>query len=217
VAFETFLLRELLSVLLNQDEKPDRLRQPLIAVSGTPQAAGYNKAFCMEWILYLLLIALLFLGMVVTLMTLPGIWLMLAGTFAYAWMTHFTLIAKYTLLVLLALALLGEVLETLSAGAGARRAGGSRRGAWGALIGGILGGILLSIPLPFIGTLIGVCVGTCAGAIVGELSGGAPTLKSAAVGLGAAKGRFFGTLLKVGIAGVMFLIILWQGFPRHGG
>ena len=167
----------------------------------------------MHWVLYLLLFVLLICGLLLTLMTLPGLWLMLAGTFFYAWWTHFHLIGRYTLLVLLALALLGEVLETRSAGAGARRAGATRRGLWGALIGGILGGLLLTIPFPLIGTLIGVCIGTFAGAVIGELSGGAEGWRSAAVGLSAAKGRFVGTFLKLGIGAVMVVISLWEGFP----
>ena len=169
----------------------------------------------MHWVLYLLLFALLSCGLLLTLMTLPGLWLMLAATFFYGWWTHFALIGRYTLLVLLALTLLGEVLETRSAGVGAKRAGATRRGIWGALIGGILGGILLTIPFPLVGTLIGVCIGTFAGAVIGELSGGARTWQSTAIGLSAAKGRFVGTFMKLGIGAVMIVITLWQGFPSR--
>jgi len=85
---------------------------------------------------------------------------------------------------------------------------------WGALLGGILGGIFLSfIPIPIISTLVGVLLGTFAGAMIGELSGGREVGRSAVVGFGAAKGRLFGTLAKLGLGGIMLAVTLWMAFP----
>jgi uncharacterized protein YqgC (DUF456 family) len=66
-----------------------------------------------------------------------------------------------------------------------------------------------------ISTLVGVCLGTFLGAMIGELSGGREAAHAATVGVGAAKGRLMGTLAKVAIGGIMFLIALWVGFPHH--
>jgi len=169
----------------------------------------------MDWIYYLCLIALGLLGLCITIMTLPGLWLMLAAAAGYAMLTHWQFIGPRTLLVLFVLALVAEVLETLSAGRAARRAGGSRRGMWGALIGAIAGGLFLTIPLLFVGTLIGVCIGTFIGAMIGELTGGRDVGESAWIGASAAHGRLIGTLIKLAIGCAMFAILLWTACPRH--
>src|SRR5258708_12733566 len=71
----------------------------------------------------------------------------------------------------LALALLGEAADLLSGRWGARRFGGSKAAAWGALLGGLLGmpaGQAI-VPVPLIGAIVGSFVGTFAGAICGEM------------------------------------------------
>ena len=168
------------------------------------------------WAYYLVLIAVLLAGLGITVMTLPGLWLMLAATAVYAWATKWQYVGLWTLGVLLAMAAIAEYLETTSAGAAARRAGAGRRGAWGALIGGIIGGIFLTIPLFLIGTLIGVCLGSFLGAMIAELSGGQEVGRSALIGVSAARGRFTGTLLKLGFGCVMFVIIFVKGLPIGG-
>jgi uncharacterized protein YqgC (DUF456 family) len=165
-------------------------------------------------LLYILLFLVLLVGLAITVMTLPGLWIMLLATGLYAWATHFAFIGKWTLLILLAMAVLGEVIELGFQGSGAKRAGAGRRGVWGALIGGVLGGIFLSfIPIPVISTLVGVLLGTFTGAMIGELSGGRDVGPSAYVGFGAARGRFFGTLAKLGLGGIMLATTLWMALP----
>lgn len=165
-------------------------------------------------LLYLCLLAILLLGLMMTVMTLPGLWLMVAAAAGYAWLTHWAYLTWRTLAVLLALALVAEVVETASAGAGAKRAGAGRRGLWGAIIGGILGGIFLTfVPIPVVSTFLGVCLGTFLGAMIGELSGGRELGRSAVIGVGAAAGRVKGTLLKLGFGLAIIGIVLWNGLP----
>jgi len=166
----------------------------------------------LPFLLYLCLLIFLLCGVVLVIMTLPGLWLMLAAAAMYGWLTHWTYLGAKTLVVLLVLALAGEAIETFSAGAGAKRAGGTRRGFWGALIGGILGGIFLTF-VPIIGTLIGVCIGTFLGATAAEILGGQEALQSARIGFGAAKGRLLGTLAKLTLGCVMVVIALGAGLP----
>jgi uncharacterized protein len=171
----------------------------------------------MHWLLYCCLFALLLTGLALAIMTLPGLWLMLAVSALYAWGTGWQYLGWKTLGVLLALAALAEVIEITSAGAGARRAGGGRRGMWGAIIGGIIGGVVLTIPLWFVGTLIGVCIGTFAGAMIGEFSRGHTLGRSVLIGASAAGGRLKGTLIKVGFGCLMLVIAMWTAFPVGGG
>ena len=168
------------------------------------------------WIDYLSLIVVLLVGLGITIMTLPGLWLMLAATALYAWMTGGRFIGWWTLGILLAIAAIAEYIETTSGSAAARRAGAGRRGAWGALIGGIIGGIFLTIPLFLVGTLIGVCIGSFLGAMIAELTAGKEVGRSALIGVHAARGRFTGTLLKLGFGCVMFVIVFVKGLPIGG-
>lgn len=170
----------------------------------------------MFWVYYLLLFLLLLSGLVLTVMTLPGLWLMLAAAAGYAVATKGQYISWGTLIVLLAIAGIAEIIEFTSSGSGAKKAGGGRAGLVGALIGAVVGGIFLSIALSFIpvlGTLVGVCVGTFLGAMAGELIVGRELGHSASVGFGAAKGRLFGTLIKLGFGLLMLVIILAVGAP----
>jgi len=172
----------------------------------------------MAVVYYILMFVFLLAGLLITVMTLPGLWLMLAAAGGYALLTHGDFISWKTLAVLLVLAVLGEVVELAFSAKGAKHSGGTKRGAWGALIGGVLGGLFLTalVPIPIVGTLAGVCIGTFLGAMMGELSGGREALDSVFVGVGATKGRLMGTLAKVGLGGIMFTLILIVGFPRHG-
>jgi uncharacterized protein YqgC (DUF456 family) len=173
--------------------------------------------FLYHILLYVVLAALLLTGLALTIMTLPGLWLMVASAAGYALLTHFQFIGWKTLAVLLVWAGIAEVVELTSSGTGAKKAGGGKRGLWGALIGGIIGGIWLSfIPIPVISTLAGVCLGTFLGAMIGELSAGRRVHHSAWIGLGAAKGRLVGTFVKLGFGVVMLLITLVIGFPLGG-
>jgi hypothetical protein len=171
----------------------------------------------MVWLYYLILFLFLLAGLAITVMTLPGLWLMLASAAVYAWITHGAFIGWWTLLILLILATTAELIEFLSSGAGAKRAGGGKAGLIGAIVGGILGGIFLSIiPIPILSTLVGVCLGTFFGAMVGEFAMGREITHSAVIGFGAAKGRLFGTMIKMGFGCVMLLITMGAGFPIHG-
>jgi uncharacterized protein YqgC (DUF456 family) len=164
-------------------------------------------------ILYLLLIVFLIAGMAIVIVSLPGLWLMTLGAAIYAVLTHFAFIGPRTIIVLLAFSLLGEIVDLVAAGVGAKRAGGGRRGLIGAIIGGLVGAIFFSLPVPVIGTLAGVCIGTFFGALIGELTAGKEVAQSLRIGAAATVGRLGGTLTKLCLGGVMLIVTLWVGWP----
>jgi uncharacterized protein len=167
----------------------------------------------MIWLYYILLLLISLTGIALVTVTLPGLWLMTGAAAIFALATHERGVGVKTLLVLFLLSLIGEVLEFTAGGAAARKAGGGRRAAVGSLIGGIVGGIVGSIVLPLILTIIGVCVGSLVGAAGFELLGGGEAIHSLRVGWGAAKGRFFGVVIKLVIGAAMLLLILIAAFP----
>src|SRR5579872_151147 len=148
----------------------------------------------MIWLYYILLILVSICGIALVTVTLPGLWLMTGAAAIFAIITHERGVGAKTLLALFILSLIAEILEFTAGGAAARKAGGGRRAAVGALIGGIVGGIVGSIVLPLVLTIVGVCVGSLVGAAGFELLGGGEAVHSLRVGWGAAKGRFYGVV-----------------------
>jgi uncharacterized protein YqgC (DUF456 family) len=161
------------------------------------------------------LIGLVCVGSVVV--GLPGAWIMLAiavvieladgaylddrGPDTFGW---------WPIALCAILAAVGELFEFIAGALGAKTAGSSRRGMIGALVGGIAGAILgVALPPPVIGSLIGAVAGTFAGAIVGELANGRESTVRAAMrpATGATIGRIVGTLSKVPLAAVIWLVL----------
>ena len=111
----------------------------------------------MDWVYYAVLIILLLAGLFINLLGLPGFWVMVASALGYAWLTHWRHVGWPALVRMLVLApdrRRPGILRRLSAGA--KKAGGSKRGMVGGLVGGLLGAIFLSVvPIPGVAQLVG--------------------------------------------------------------
>ena len=144
---------------------------------------------------------------------LPGTWLMLATTALLAWWQG-DMFSLWTLGIVLVLAIIGEVLEFFAGVVGTKRAGGSRWGAAGAIVGCIIGGIVATflIPIPVLGTLIGACGGAALGAWLMELASGKEMRLAVRSGIGGVIGRLLGTLAKLGIGSLIWLILAVAAF-----
>ena len=139
----------------------------------------------------------LFVGLVLIPFGLPGLWVMVGAALLYSWAAPERL-GIITLLGLTALAVVAEVLEFLTAGRYARKYGGSKRAAWGAIAGGIAGAII-GVPVPIIGSVIGAFAGSFAGALAAEMTLGGRVGDATRVAKGALIGRAVATALKVAI------------------
>ena len=167
----------------------------------------------MDVLYYVLLIALLALGWFVNILGLPGLWLMIIAFLGYAFATGWNVYAGWpSTVVLVLLAGLAEVFEFLAGAAGYSAAGGRKRAVAGAIIGGFIGGIMGTPLLPLIGTIVGACAGAFLGAAVMELSDEGLS-QSRRIGMGAAKGRFWGTMGKLVIGLIIFLIAAATALP----
>jgi uncharacterized protein YqgC (DUF456 family) len=151
-------------------------------------------------------------GLMINVLGLPGLWLMLASAAAYAWATGWAFFKWKGLIVLLVLAILAEIFEFVAGAAGSKAAGGSKRGMAGAIIGGLIGGII-GTPIPIIGTIVGLCLGTFIGAFVVEVAVGRHPYHSTQIGIGAARGRLYGVIIKLAFGFLMLLITLWIALP----
>ncbi len=146
-------------------------------------------------------------GLALVALGLPGLWVMVAAVVAYGWLTDFQRIGVVTIVVVTALAVIGEIIEAWLGFGLARRYGGSKRAGWGALLGGLVGAIV-GVPVPVIGSVIGAFVGSFAGAVVFEYSkSDAGTAVKA--GWGALVGRAAATAAKAAVGVVIAVVALF--------
>jgi hypothetical protein len=156
----------------------------------------------------LLLIAAGLIGLVLIPLGLPGLWVIVLGILGYGWLTDFrTLSAGFLVLVIL-LALLGEVVEAWVGFRFARRYGGSSRAGWGALVGGLIGAIV-GVPVPIIGSVVGGFVGAFLGAAVFEYTRARRTEGAVKAGWGAMLGRAAAAAVKMAIGIVLVVASLF--------
>ena len=148
---------------------------------------------------------------------LPGTWIMLAIAAGMELLCRGSLdlgplFGGWALAAGVALAAIGEAIELGAGIAGAKGAGGTKRGSVGAFIGGLVGAVLgtFLIPVPAFGTLIGALLGTFGGAWLGETTGPNARDGKAAVApaLGATIARLAATVAKVMVALLVWIELL---------
>ncbi len=161
-----------------------------------------------EIVAVILLILCCVVGVLITALRLPGTWLIVAGAAVFGWWGDWTRVTVTLLVVLIGIGLAGEAIELLASIFTARRAGASRRAAWGGLIGGIVGMFLLSLPVPVVGTIVGALLGCFAGAMLAELSVRKELGQGAKVGVFSAAGFALGAVAKLAVAMVMAGVLL---------
>ncbi len=156
------------------------------------------------WISFALIILV---GLALDLLGLFGNWLILAAV-AVAWLvTGFEHFGPLALVLMLGLAIVGELLETGAAGFGASRFGGSKGSIVAAVIGCLLGAAAGTALLPVIGTLAGACAGAFIAAALHEYLNVERTVsQSMWTGAGAAFGKVVGLFAKTLVGFVMLLV-----------
>ena len=167
----------------------------------------------MEFLYAVLLIVVLLSGCVLTLLAMPGNWLIVTAVAVYAWLVPGEgrlAIGWEVVGVLVLLAIVGEVLEFLASALGAAKAGGSKRGAVLAMVGSMVGalvGLFVGIPIPVVGPIIAAVLfaglGAFGGALLGEIWKGRKLDKSWQVGKAAFCGRVLGSVAKTAVGAMM--------------
>lgn len=142
---------------------------------------------------------------------LPGLWVMLLAILGFGWLTEFRSIGAWTIVLVLGLALAGEVIESWLGFRFARRYGGSRRAGWGALVGGLIGAVV-GVPVPVIGSVIGGFVGAFIGAALFEYTRARRAGPAAQAGWGALLGRAVAAAVKMALGIVIAVVALFAAF-----
>ncbi len=147
------------------------------------------------------------IGLLLDVVGLFGNWVIL-GAAGMAWaVTHFHHFSGWGLTFMTLVAVLGEILEFLVAGVGARKFGGSK-GAMVAALAGCFAGAIAGTPwFPILGTLLGACAGAFLAAAFYEYVKHEKAAGEALwTGLGAALGKVGGLLAKL-VCGLVMLAI----------
>jgi len=143
----------------------------------------------------------------------PGNWLMVIVTAAFAWLLReHGFISVYTLIAITLLAIIGELLELLGGMGAAKKAGAGFWGSLGAIIGAISGAVLgtFLIPVPIIGTLAGSAIGAAAGSAI--LSGAKGQNRRTSLAMHTGIGQFIGSSLKLLVGVLMWFVIAVAAF-----
>ena len=144
-------------------------------------------------------------GLILIPLGLPGLWIMMGGILAYGWLTDFRSVGVATIVIALAIAFFGEILDNWLGFRFAKRYGGSTRSGWGALLGGLVGAGI-GVPIAFVGSVIGAFIGAFAGAAVFEYTYSRHPGVAARAGWGALLGRAAGSAAKI-VLGLVLVVI----------
>ena len=156
----------------------------------------------------ILLIALLVAGLLLVPFGLPGLWLMVLGVVAYAWLTDFASISVGIIATAVGLGVVAEIAEAWVGFRFAKRYGGSSRAGWGALVGGLVGAVI-GVPIPIIGSVIGGFGGAFVGAALVEYGQQRRAGAALGAGWGALLGRAAAVAVKMGMGVVIAVVSLF--------
>lgn len=140
-------------------------------------------------------------GIVLTVVSFPGIWLIYISTLMVAILDNFQVITPTILIVLFVIAVLSTLVDNIVIALGAKKLGGTGWGMAGGIIGGIVGLI--------VGNLVGMFVGPLIGATLFELVFAHKDInQSFKAGIGSFIGIFVSIVLKIGInVGIIVYVI----------
>lgn len=148
-------------------------------------------------------------GLVSLIFGLPGNFVILGASMLFGWYGGFQEITVKIIIVLIVLALAGELIEFLLGILGSKKYESSNKAVVGSIIFGIIGAVM-GAPFFFgIGAVVGAFAGAFAGAIIVELSQGKKMDEALKSGWGAFIGRVAGTISKgaVGIAMIAVTVV----------
>lgn len=161
-----------------------------------------------------------YVGLVVGLLLIPlglgGTFVILGNVVLLALATGFERVGWWVLLVLLGIAILGEVLESLIGVFTVRRFGASRWAMLGTFLGGLVGAAAGTPVMPVVGSLAGAFVGAFAGAFIAEVLYRQHLDSSLRAGWGAFVGRVLAAVVKFEL-GIVMIVITLVRIGRGGG
>ena len=166
-----------------------------------------------QWSWFVLWSLLLVIASLFVYLGLGGSFIVLGLAVVHALISGFDPITWQLLLVLLGLALFGELLEFLIGTFYVAQKGATKWGVFAAFAGGLIGAVLGNGVIPVIGAVLGSFVGAFTGAVLGEYYQNEKLEPSLRVGAHAFLGRILAMVIKHVFALVMVFLILRATLP----
>ena len=110
-------------------------------------------------LIYVFLCILAIGGIILTLLSFPGVWLIYIAIVILAFLGDFLIITPVILIILFFLSLLSTFIDNITVALGAKTMGGSKYGMAGAVIGLMLGSVMGGIAGMLIGSFLGASLG----------------------------------------------------------
>ncbi len=166
-----------------------------------------------QWSWFVLWSLLLIVASLFVYLGLGGSFIVLGLALVHALITGFDPISWQLLVVLLALALFGELLEFVIGTFYVAQKGATKWGVFAAFVGGLLGALVGNSVVPVVGAVLGSFAGAFGGAVFGEYHQNQNLEPSLRVGTHAFIGRIVAMVIKHIIALVMVFLILRATLP----
>lgn len=159
------------------------------------------------------LYALLFLCNLLVFVGLPGGWIAFALIVVYGIATRFTQVGWGMLVIMAAIAVAGEIAESLLGLVYVSRKGATRWGVLGAFIGGIAGAFLGTAILPLVGSIVFGFAGAFGGAVLFEYISYRSLDRAMRTGFFAFMGKLLAMLVKFALGLVILGLFIWRSWP----
>ena len=154
-----------------------------------------------EIIIYIICGLLALAGLVITIFSLPGVWLIFLATVIAAINNGFEDITVISLIIIFLISVISGLTDNVVIALGAKKLGGTTWGMVGAILGGIVGLI--------VGNIVGMFLGPVIGATLFELIFAKKDIKqSIKAGIGSFIGVLLSIVLKLGInVGIVIFVV----------
>lgn len=158
----------------------------------------------------ILLVLLLIGGVCLTLVSLPGNFVIFTIAVVYGFYDHFTHLTYTVLGTLFVTLLVGEGVEFAAGALGAKREQASKEVIFAAFLGTVAGGIIGSAIIPILGSMAGVLGGAFLASFLAEYLKTGDRERAGRVAQSVLKGQAVGIIAKFAIAVFMVIFILYQ-------
>jgi uncharacterized protein YqgC (DUF456 family) len=157
-----------------------------------------------------LLYAVLFLVDVLIFTGLPGSWIALGAIVIYAAVTRFSAVGWQMLLVMGAIAVVGEIVESFLGVVYVARKGATKWGVLGAFLGGLAGAVVGTAIMPLAGSILFGFIGAFAGAVMSEYLYYRSLDRALRTGFFAFIGKLLAMLVKFALALLVLALFVYR-------
>ena len=157
------------------------------------------------------LFSVILLGSVImTIVGLPGNFIIVLTGLAYGYYDHFEHIDYTVLAIVVGILIIGEVIEFGAGVIGAKQGKASKRSMVAAVIGTVIGGIWGTAILPLIGSILGALLGAFTFTALAEYTKMKNVQQAKQVAMSVLKGQIVGMIFKTAAAVGMAIILIDQ-------